>query len=108
MIKATKGLKEFWGDGYCKGWAPDKAFTQLSKARLDRWLSLTYLMNRWFQEKNKYSQAQQIMGWANLGALLEGLIKLFLTVYIDDYAKDNDAPHNKKGLIDPENLHLNH
>ena len=82
MLKATRSLKEFWGDDYCKGWISDKGYAQLSTARLDRWLSLTHLMNEWFKEtiKEELNQAVQVIGWANLGALLECSIKLFLTV----------------------------
>ena len=105
--EGDRSAERIWGDGYCKGWAPDKAYRQLSKARLDRWLSLTYLISQWLNDNNKKCiEAIQIMGWTNLGALVESAIKLFLTVYIDDYTKDKDAPKNKKGLIDPENLTL--
>jgi hypothetical protein len=108
MLKATKGLKEFWGNGYCKGWVSDKAYGQLSKARLDRWLSMTYLMDEWFNKSipEELKQAFKIISWANLGALLECSIKLFLTVYIEDYEKDNNAPRKNSKLVNPEKLTL--
>jgi hypothetical protein len=115
MLKATRGLKEFWGDGYCKGWISDRAYEQLSTARLDRWLSITYLLNEWFNESinkqfsnDQLRQSFQIIGWVNLGAMLECSIKLFLTVHIETYEEDNDAYRNNKTseLMYPESLTL--
>lgn len=108
MLKATKGLKEFWGDGYCKDWISDKAYEHLSAARLDRWLSMTYLMKEWFKESinEELTPSFQIIGWANLGVLLECSIKLFLVVYIEAYEEDNDAPRTKSNIINPEKLTL--
>jgi len=53
------------------------------------------------------AEGQLILAWANLGALVEGTMKLFLTVHYDDYLNDKNTPHNNRGsLVAPEKLVL--
>ncbi|MBP2132630.1 hypothetical protein J2128_000551 [Methanomicrobium sp. W14] len=47
-----------------------------------------------------------ILAWVNLGSLVEGTMKLFLSVWYEDYKKDIDAIRHKGDLIDPDSLSL--
>lgn len=49
-----------------------------------------------------------ILAWVNLGSLVEGTLKWFLSVYYDDYRKDVDAIRKKNKLVDPDTFILEH
>ena len=83
----------------------------LSSARLDRIASLAHSLRRWVQE-DTLSDGDLILAWANLGALMEGALKLFLCVYLADYRADETtretrAWHIKRQVLqDPDELML--
>lgn len=90
IIKLNEGLCKFWSNS--SGWAPIEAAQLLSKSRLDWQVELSRTLLIWTvtaddAEKN----GRLILGWANLGSLLEGTLKLFLSVYYKDYQADVDA-----------------
>lgn len=78
-------LGEFWSSS--SGWAPPDAAELLSQVRHDWQLSLSQTLFIWL-EKDVLSQGELILAWANLGALLEGSLKLLLCVYYEDYKRD--------------------
>ncbi|WP_272480015.1 hypothetical protein [Aquibacillus koreensis] len=47
---------------------------------------------------SKAEDGDLILAWANLGTLVEGTIKLFLSVYLNDYLDDSTNYKNKKGV----------
>jgi len=103
------GLARFWNNA--GGWAPADAAQMLSSARLDRIASLAHSLRRWVQE-DTLSVGDLILAWANLGALMEGALKLFLCVYLADYRADETtretrAWHIKRQVLqDPDELML--
>jgi predicted RNase H-like HicB family nuclease len=58
----------------------------VQEARFDRQVSLSRTLRKWL--KSDLAEGDLILAWANLGALLEGTLKAFLTVYFADYEKD--------------------
>ena len=120
IIKLNSGLCDFWSKA--SGWAPDGAATLMSKSRLDRQVSLSKCLQLWLSsEVSGYEEGALILAWANLGSLIEGTLKLFLSVYYEDYKKEiisniQNIEANKKylksykdkkgNMIDPDILTL--
>jgi hypothetical protein len=105
IVKLSSGLNKFWSQA--KGWAPLEAANLLSKSRLDWQLSLSYCLKYWINEKTSdEEQGSLILGWANLGSLVEGAMKIFLSVWYNDYKKDVSAIKMKDKIIDPDGLQM--
>jgi len=110
--KLNEGLRRFWSNA--NGWAPEDAAELMSKSRLDRQVSLSRSLRHWIVDPpTNLEDGDLILGWANLGSLIEGTIKLFLAVHYQDYKKDIDtlkqtkAWHKTKDkLLDPDRLML--
>ena len=102
IISGNKQLASFWSASH--GWAPDAAAELMSKSRLDWQFDLSETLNLWSSENIK--NGQLILAWANLGALIEGTLKLFLAVYYMDYQGDADSFKSKGKLIEPDSLAL--
>lgn len=81
------GLELFWSKA--DGWAPAAAMKVLSQSRLDWLTSLSGALRHW-SDVETLSQGELILAWANLGALVEGTLKIFLCVYLDDYERDKE------------------
>jgi hypothetical protein len=105
-------LRLFWSQA--KGWAPEDAATLMSKSRLDWQASLSKSLRHWvYDPAEGIEDGDLILGWANLGSLIEGTLKLFLSVFYEDYKKDLDtlkltqAWHKKNQvLLGPDSLAL--
>jgi hypothetical protein len=104
-------LARFWSK--VAGWAPGEAAAMLSKSRLDRLTALAGSLRRWVETPEPLDEGDLILAWANLGALVDGLLKLHLSVYLRDYKADvatgkaSNAFHVKKQLmLDPDGLRL--
>lgn len=112
IAKLNDDLREFWSNAH--GWAPDDAAELMSKSRLDRQASLSRSLRHWVVDPPaSLEDGDLILGWTNIGSLIEGTIKLFLAVYYQDYKKDIDtlkqtkAWHkSKEKLLDPDGLML--
>lgn len=102
IISGNKQLSSFWSAS--RGWAPDEAADLMSKSRLDWQVELSETLNLWVLDK--MNSGQLILAWANLGALIEGTLKLFLAVYYLDYQEDADSFKSKGKLIEPDSLAL--
>ena len=101
----SDGLRSFWSKA--KGWAPIEAAHLLGKSRLDWQVSLTVCLGKWIEKPSeKEASGSLILAWANLGSLVEGTLKLFLSVYYKDYKNDIDAIKKKGELQDPDVLQL--
>jgi len=97
------GIRNFWSDTH--GWAPAEAAELLSNARLDRQVSLSSCLGLWSDEQEPGRRdGALILGWANLGALVEGTMKWFLCVYREDYPEDGTAFRRKGKLLEPDSL----
>lgn len=104
IVTLNERLRYFWTKA--DGWAPMESSRLLSKSRLDWQVSLSRCLKIWFTEPSSGGEnGQLILAWVNLGSLVEGSMKLFLSVYYMDYQK-NDVPLTKKEgkLIDPDRL----
>ncbi|MCB0036378.1 MAG: hypothetical protein KDE51_20240, partial [Anaerolineales bacterium] len=88
--------------------APLGAAELLSKSRLDWQCSLSRCLKLWCQEAPELEQSGHlILAWTNLGSLVEGTLKLFLSVRYETYKNDVDAMRNKTGkLREPDGLTL--
>lgn len=106
-----RSLDQFWSKA--KGWAPDSAAEMLANVRLDRLTALAWSLRRWTSIPQPLDDGDLILAWANLGALVEGALKLLLCVYLEDFKADGKngqgtgAFHIKKQMmLDPDGLRL--
>lgn len=106
IISMNATIEQHWFSSF--GWAPTESAVLMSRSRLDRNISLSKTLKIWFQESPEDEvEARLILAWTNLGALVEGTLKLFLSVYLVDYRKEAQAPKDKKGkIIAPDTLDL--
>jgi hypothetical protein len=106
IITLNDRLNRFWTKA--EGWAPAEAGQLLSKSRLDWQVSLSRTLKIWFDESSSGNEdGRLILAWVNLGSLVEGTMKLCLSVWYNDYQKDSEAIKNKKGALkDPDILEL--
>ena len=101
IVLINEGLKDFWTNA--KGWAPIEAANLLNKSRLDWQISLSNCLYIWEEDSRKDVDGRLILAWANLGSLVEGTMKLFLSVYYNTYKKDIGVIKSKKGnIVDPD------
>jgi hypothetical protein len=106
------GIAKFWASS--QGWAPASAAGLLGKSRLDWQTSLSGSLRMWIRNPaNALTPAELILGWANLGSLLEGTIKTLLSVWYDDYESDikplkqaGAYDHKKQAAHSPDGLTL--
>ena len=96
IARLTGDIMDFWEDG---GWAPNDAAALLDKSMLRWQASLATSLHRWV---NASSEGDLILAWANLGALVEGQLKLFLCVYYTDFQSDVDGICKRGRRIDPD------
>jgi len=110
IISLNDKLSAFWASAH--GWAPEDAANLLSKSRLDWQVSLSQTLHLWI-ERDPMTDGELILAWANLGALLEGSLKLFFSIFYSDFQTDTEAlkkanayDHNKKTHKEPDGLTL--
>lgn len=85
--KLNCGLRNFWSN--CDGWAPIEAAELITKSRLDWQLSLSGTLRLWVKTSpEELTEGELILAWVNLGSLVEGTLKLFLSVHYNDYKED--------------------
>lgn len=88
IISPNGKLAAFWASAH--GWAPEDAANLLSKSRLDWQVSLSETLRLWI-DRDPMTDGELILAWANLGALLEGTLKLFISIYYQDFQGDTEA-----------------
>ncbi|MDQ7095472.1 hypothetical protein REC12_17930 [Desulfosporosinus sp. PR] len=105
IIRFTEELNKFWSSA--QGWAPIEAAQLLTKSRLDWQVSLAHYLSEWEDDpiSEKYDGGL-ILAWSNLGSLVEGTMKLFLSVYYMDYQEDVNAIKKRDKLVDSDRLEL--
>jgi len=103
IIRLNEHIRNFWSDG---GWALGGAAELLARSRLDWQVSLSKSLLRWspVPDGDEHDGAL-ILAWANLGALVEGTMMWFLSVFHEDY-EDFGGVTRKRSLIEPDELHL--
>lgn len=86
----NQGIQKFWSN--CAGWAPPEAAELLGEVRLDWQSDLSTCLHLWTSKKNsQLSPGNLILAWTNLGSLVEGSLKLLLSVYLNDYLADHEG-----------------
>lgn len=106
------GLARFWTEAH--GWAPIEAAGLLGKSRLDWQASLSSSLRLWLPTPPaSLSDGELILAWTNLGSLIEGTLKLMLSVFYENYRQDIDKlkkagafHHKKQEPVSPDNLSL--
>lgn len=88
IVRITRETMQTW-KAMARGWAPDSAADIIDNAMLDQQVSLAHCLRIWDKAQ---SDGELILAWANLGALVEGQLKLFLTVYIEDMMQAANSP----------------
>jgi hypothetical protein len=84
IIKVNDDIRRFWSEAH--GWAPTAAAELLAKSRLDRQVSLSHCLSGWLESPSDENRdGRLILAWVNLGCLVEGTLKFFLSVYKHDY-----------------------
>lgn len=109
ITSKNDGIAGFWGSA--QGWAPLAAAGLLSKSRLDRQVSLSRTLALWVHPaasaQASDADGRLILGWANLGSLVEGTLKWFLSVYYETYTADINVLRNGTGAPqDPDGVTL--
>jgi len=96
VVTLNSELAAFWKNA--KGWTPKKADRVLSGARLDWQIELSRTLRLWLRKPAPDEvHATLILGWTNLGALVEGSLKLYLAVWADAYARSPHAIPKQRG-----------
>ena len=70
-------------------------------------MSLSKCLKIWLAEPLPEDESGCLsLAWTNLGSLIEGTMKLFLSVWYKNYKNDIEAIRKKGRLIDPDSLSL--
>jgi hypothetical protein len=86
IITLNRGLRDFWSSA--EGWSPAEPAGALA-SRLAWQVSLSEALRMWFPgEKGELTDGQLILAWANLGALIEGTMRMFLALSYADPTQD--------------------
>lgn len=92
---------DFW-ETSSFGWAPNSVVNKLSAARLDWLKELTDCLDIWENKLPILTNGELLLACVNLGALVEGWLKLFYCVYYEDYSRN---PMKQKGQqIEPNDM----
>jgi hypothetical protein len=86
ITEVHKKILADWGKG---GWAPGDAARLLKASRLDWLCSLSHALKVWgkITPDADNHDGLLILAWANLGSLVEGSLKFFLSVFLYDYRR---------------------
>ena len=90
-------MMNFWKNP--QGWAPIEAAELLNKSMLEWQSSLALSLSNW---TGTLSDGELILAWANIGALVEGQLKLFLSAYYNDYRADSESIKKRGTVQDPD------
>jgi hypothetical protein len=103
IIQKNTKIRDFWLKS--NDWAPIEAANILSKSRLDWQVSLSKSLLLWIKiPSNEIDDGILILAWTNLGALVEGSMKLLLSVYYEDYKADVEIRKKIKCEGDPDEI----
>jgi hypothetical protein len=103
IVDMNEQIRSFWSNAH--GWAPHSAAELLAKSRLDRQVALSRCLNLWIDLPSQDDlEGRLILGWVNLGILVEGTMKLFLSVHERDYSKEPVTRGRKQRSCDIDEL----
>lgn len=103
-IRVCRALQQFWSSAH--GWAPSSAAGMLEQARLDRQVAFAHTLHDYLIPFSPETQeSRQILGYVTLRSMCEGALKLFFSVWLEDYRGDSSAPTTRAGVvIDPADV----
>lgn len=111
ICKVNERIQKFWSQ--CDGWAPAEAAELLGEVRLDWLTEFSQCLKLWIEDDpHKKSGGHLILARANLGSLIEGSLKLILSVYLENYSSDPQGAKEAGALTEngvpkpPEDLRL--
>ena len=103
IVARNERVREHWSSVY--GWAPPEAADLLAKSRLDRQVSLSNCLALWLEPTTPdNTEGRLILAWVNLGGLVEGTMKFFFSVFLDEYSRSPVQRRNEP--VDPDVLSL--
>lgn len=97
----TKNKLNAWKSHH--GYAPTEASIKLDKMMFDWIISLTDSLKIWIEKGVLMTDGELILACANLGSLVESMMKFVLSVYILDYYKD-PIKDNEGKVVQPERI----
>lgn len=101
----NRRIAEFWSQAH--GWAPLEAANLLERSRLDWQAELSDTLALWVSDSppaRPMRDGELILAWSNLGALVEGTLKWFLSVFFADY--EVSIQGLRKARSEPDGLTL--
>jgi hypothetical protein len=94
IIAICKRWSEFWPNS--GGWGTEEISEMFEQRSMDRLVSMAQSLRHWGDRLEvNATEGELILAWVNLGALVEGALKLFFCVYYNDWNNDPDAPAYK-------------
>lgn len=103
----SKEVLRFWKND-SRGWAPANTSNKLEEARIDWLIDLTGCLSiwseKWYENAYTLNDGQLILAYANLGALVEGWLKLFYCVYYNDYLANPRTDSRTGAVLEPNDL----
>lgn len=99
VIRLTDATISEWEDPW--GYAPSSAAEKISSSKTDWISSLTHTLKDWDYKANDIdtmSIGEIILGYANLGALIEAWMMFLLAVYDCDYSRNKHKRKNGKTI----------
>ena len=93
IMNKTKTLMELWKD-YGPENAPDQAKKELINVMYDWQIGLTDSLKRWVEIGENITIGDLILARINIGIIIENWLKFFLTVYADDFYKEEKTKIN--------------
>lgn len=101
IINRNSEICDFWSRAH--GWAPNSTAELLAKSRLDWQVSLSYCLRHWLEQPTREDvEGRLILAWVNLGALVEGTMKFFLSVHEADYSQTPVTRRRRQKLRDTD------
>ena len=105
IVRVSEALRRFWSNS--GGWAPERAANLLAEARLDRQVSFANTLCEYFEQiQDESLDAKIILGYATLRGMCESAIKLFISVYVEDYLRNADVILNRGIAVLPKDINF--
>ena len=99
LVILLRHIRNFWRDG-AVGWSPPEAEDSLQRIDFDNLVDLAEEFPNWYAGENR-SRGQFVLAWVALGAVAEGGLQWFFSVYKDDYLRDPLFKDRTKEKITP-------
>ena len=101
LCEKTKYIFNKWKN-YSSGYVPDQVTKKLDKAMLSWIIELTESLNIWIEKGESMTNGELILARTNLGAIVEGWLKFFFSVYYLDYRNTPITRGKNTKIIEPE------